>query len=260
MSRKRIFITGASSGLGAGSAIALAEHHHVTATAETWPQVRSLRKRADEAKVKLTVIKLDLLDDIDLAHAARVAEGCDVLVLNAGLQESGAMADIPLAKVRRSFDVNVFAHLQLAQAVLPSMVKRKRGKVIWLSSIAGLQAVPFLGTYSATKHAIEAIAGAMRLELAPLGITVATIAPGVINTGFNDTGAESMEQWHDSRTALVPVPDLGPALAVQADPKEMIEAMVDVIGGDHHLYRTMKPEITIAETKAAQAHAWEAKV
>jgi short-subunit dehydrogenase len=258
--KKRIFITGASSGLGAGVALGLAPDHSVTATAETWPQVRALRAAGEDAKVDIEVIKLDLLDEIDIAHAAALAEGTDVLVLNAGIQESGAMADIPIQRLRQSFDINVFGHLHLAQAILPSMVARKSGKVVWLSSIAGLQAVPFLGAYSATKHAIEAIAGAMALELKPLGIDVATIAPGIYGTGFNDTGAESMNQWRDPKTALVPVPDLSLALKAQSDPQEMIDAIIEVIPKRHHLYRTMRPESMIEETKAAQASQWAVSI
>jgi short-subunit dehydrogenase len=258
--KRRIFITGASSGLGAGVALGLAAKHHVTAAAETWPQVRSLREAAEREGIGLPVVKLDLLDEIDMAHAATLAKDTDILVLNAGVQESGAMADIPIERLQRSFDINVFAHLKLVQAVLPSMLARKRGKILWLSSIAGLQPVPFLGAYSATKHAIEAIAGAMALELKPLGIDVATITPGIFRTGFNDTGAESMNQWRNSETAMVPVPDLALALKIQSDPQEMIDAMVDIIPKKHHLYRTMSPEAMVKETKIAQAAQWDAMI
>jgi short-subunit dehydrogenase len=257
----RIFITGASSGLGEGAALALAaQGHTVTATAETWPQVRTLRATAEDRGVELAVIKLDLRDAIDLEHAATVAAESDVLVLNAGIQESGAILDIPLQRVRESFDVNVFGHLDLVQRVVPTMVKRKKGKVIWLSSIAGLQAVPFLGAYAATKHAIEAIAGSMKAELEPLGISVATVAPGIFGTGFNDTGAESMEQWRDDKTALVPVPDMGPMLAAQYDPQDMIDAIVEIVPATSHLYRTMRPLETIDEIKANQAEQWSATI
>jgi len=260
MAKKRILITGATSGFGRGVALALAPRHHVTAAGETWPQVRALRNDAESDNVKLDVIKLDLLDDIDIRHATNVCAGVDVLVLNAGIQESGAIADIPIERMRRSFDINLFGHLQLVQAILPSMLTRKRGKIVWLSSVAGLQPVPFLGAYSATKHAIEAVAGAMRLELAPLGIKVATVAPGIYRTGFNDTGAESMDQWRDPKTAMVPVPDLALALKIQSDPQEMIDAMVEVIPEDHHPYRTMLPDLLVAETKAAQARAWSERL
>jgi NAD(P)-dependent dehydrogenase (short-subunit alcohol dehydrogenase family) len=261
MSHQKIFITGASSGLGEGAALALAaQGHHVTVTAETWPQVRHIRLAAEQQGISLSAIKLDLRDKIDIAHAATVAAGTDVLVLNAGIQESGALVDIPLQRVRESFDVNVFGHLDLVQRVVPSMIARKKGKVVWLSSVAGLRGVPFLGAYSATKHAIEPIAGAMKAELEPLGISVATVAPGVFGTGFNDTGAESMEQWHNADTALVPVPDMSGMLSAQYDPQQMIDAMVEMIPAKSHLYRTMRPESTIGDIKVAQAEQWSASV
>jgi short-subunit dehydrogenase len=261
LSSLKIFITGASSGLGAGSALALAaQGHTVTATAETWAQVRTLRSAANDQGVELKVIKLDLRDNIDVEHAATKAVGTDVLVLNAAIQESGAIVDIPLQRVRESFEINVFGHLRLVQAVTPSMVEKKSGKIVWLSSVAGLQAVPFLGAYGATKYAIEAIAGAMKLELEPLGITVATVAPGVFGTGFNDTGAESMEQWHNVDTALVPVPDMSDTLDNQYDPQEMIDAMVEIIPAKSHLYRTMRPFSTADEIKETQAAQWDETV
>jgi short-subunit dehydrogenase len=257
----KIFITGASSGLGEGAVLALAaQGHKVTATAETWAQVRGLRATAEAQGVSLEVVKLDLRDAIDLDHAATLAADTDVLVLNAAIQESGAMVDIPLPRVRESFEINVFAHLDLVQRVVPAMVKRKRGKIIWLSSVAGLQPVPFLGAYGATKFAIEAIAGAMKVELEPLGISVATVAPGIFGTGFNDTGAESQQLWRDEKTALVPVPDQGPMLAAQYDPQDMIDAMIEIIPAKKHLYRTMRPLETIDEIKAAQADQWTATI
>ena len=200
-----ILITGASSGFGRGAAIELARlGHQVVATAETWPQVRSLRADATAAGVTLEVIKLNLLDSIDIAHAGRFDP--DVLVLNAGVMEGGSVVDIPLQRVRESFDINVMGHLQLVQAIVPKIVSRRSGKVVWTSSMGGILVVPFLGAYCATKHAIEAIAGSMRAELAPYGVKVATVNPGIFGTGFNDTGAESYKQWYDAASAIVPMP------------------------------------------------------
>ncbi|MEC4616350.1 MULTISPECIES: SDR family oxidoreductase [Tsukamurella] len=252
---KKILITGASSGFGRGSAIELARAGHtVVATAETWPQVRGLRADAAEAGVELEVIKLNLLDDIDIGHAAKFDP--DVLVLNAGVMEAGSVVDIPLERVRESFEINVIGHLALVQAIVPKMVARKSGKVVWTSSMGGILVVPFLGAYCATKHAIEAIAGSMKAELAPHGVQVATVNPGVFGTGFNDTGAESYVQWYDPDTAVVPMPDFGDSLENQADPQEMIDAMVEIIPADEHLYRTMRPLTTIDAAKEWQDTEW----
>lgn len=254
MSRK-ILITGASSGFGRGAAIELARLGHlVVATAETWPQVRSLRADAAEAGVVLEVIKLNLLDAIDIAHAGSFDP--DVLVLNAGVMEGGSIVDIPMQRVRESFEINVFGHLQLVQAIVPKMVARRSGKVVWTSSMGGILVVPFVGAYCATKHAIEAIAGSMKAELEPFGVKVATVNPGVFGTGFNDTGAESYMQWYDADSAVVPMPDFGDSLMNQADPKEMIDAMVEIIPADTHLYRTMRPLATIDAAKQWQATEW----
>lgn len=255
---QRILLTGATSGFGAGVALGLArKKHHVIAAGETWQQVRDLRERAAAEKVKLEVIKLDLLSEIDLAHAASFE--VDTLVLNAGLQESGSMVDIPLELVRRSFEINVFAHLDLAQRIVPGMIERNSGKVVWLSSIAGLVAPPFLGTYAATKHAIEAIAASMKTELNPLGIAVATINPGIYGTGFNDTGAESHVQWASQRDVHVPMPPVGPLLKAQHDPQPMIDAMIAEIPDRKGAYRTMLPADAVVAAKAAQKLAWEQK-
>jgi short-subunit dehydrogenase len=258
VSKERILITGATSGFGSGVAIGLAQKgHHVIAAGETWQQVTALREQADAAKVRLTAIKLDLLSEIDLAHAATF--DVDILVLNAGVQETGSLVDIPLELVRRSFDVNVFAHLDLAQRIIPQLIKRKSGKVVWVSSMAGLYAPPFMGAYAATKHAIEALASTMKAELNPFGIGVATVNPGLYSTGYNDTGAESHDQWSTLRDVHVPMPPAKPLLALQHDPQPMIDAMIETIPDRKGPYRLMMPEDAVVETKAAQALGWTQK-
>jgi short-subunit dehydrogenase len=251
--KRHILLTGATGGLGGGAALGLAPDHHVTVAGETWSQVRDFRDRVDG---KLDVIKLDLLDEIDLDHAAD--RRIDVLVLNAGIQESGSILDIPMSRVRASFDVNVFGHLELVKRVLPQMLKRRRGRIVWMSSLAGILSPPFLGTYAATKHAIEAIAAAMRVGLVGQGISVATINPGFYRTGFNDTGAEASRQWA-ARGEQVRMPPMGPLLAVaQHDPQPMIDEMVRVIPDRKSRYRTMMPADAVAEAKKAQELGWTA--
>ncbi|WOC14289.1 SDR family oxidoreductase [Gordonia sp. MP11Mi] len=255
---QKILITGASSGFGQGAALELARQgHDVIAAAETWPQVRSLRADADVAGVELRVIKLNLLDKLDIAHAGSF--DVDVLVLNAGVMEGGAMVDIPLQRVRESFDINLFGHLELVQTIAPKMIARRGGRIVWTSSMGGILVVPFLGAYCATKHAIEAVAGSMKAELEQFGIKVATVNPGVFGTGFNDTGAESYRQWFNADDAQVPVPDFGPSLADQADPQEMIDAMVETIIAEEPDYRTMRPLETIDIAKNWQEVEWTQK-
>jgi NAD(P)-dependent dehydrogenase (short-subunit alcohol dehydrogenase family) len=249
--KRHILLTGATGGLGAGAALGLAPDHRVTVAGETWSQVRDFRERAPK---DVDVIKLDLRDEIDLDHAAD--RRIDVLVLNAGIQESGSILDIPMERVRASFDVNVFGHLELVKRVLPQMLKRRRGRVVWMSSLAGILSPPFLGTYAATKHAIEAIAAAMRVELVGRGISVATINPGFYRTGFNDTGAEASRQW--ARSEQVRMPPMGLVLATQHDPQPMIDEMVRVIPDRSSRYRTMMPEDAVAEAKKAQELGWTA--
>jgi short-subunit dehydrogenase len=258
MAHKQVLITGATSGFGAGVAIGLSHRRFaVTAAGQTWQQVTSLRQRADDEKAKLEVIKLDLLDAIDLEHAAE--REVDILILNAGVQEAGALVDIPLERIRRSFEINVFAHLDLAQRLIPAMMERKRGKVIWMSSQAGLMGVPFLGAYAATKHAIEAIASTMKAELNPFGIQVATINPGLYRTGFNETGAESYSQWSAGREVRIPMPDAAPVMALQHDPQPMIDAIVDMVSARHGSYRTMLPADAVLEAQASQRLGWTQK-
>ena len=107
-----------------------------------------------------------------------------------GAGQTGPMADVPIERVRRLFEVNVFGTLSVTQHVLKGMVAKGSGRVIIMSSIAGVLSAPTFGPYSMTKHALEAMGKAMRGELAPLGIDVTLLNPGPYQTGFNDRMAE----------------------------------------------------------------------
>jgi len=254
VAKQRILMTGATSGLGAGAALELARDHHVTVGGGTWHEVRAFRERARQADARLDVVRLDLLNESDLAYAASL--GVDTLVLNAAVLEGGSIVDVPMDLVRRAFDINVFAQLDLARRIVPQMMRRKRGRIVWMSSEAGLYAPPFLGVYAATKHAIEAIASVMRTELRPFGISVATINPGLVRTSSEQTGAESYGYWSPLADLLVPMPPGMPPVALVQDPQPMIDAIVEAIPDQSSLYRTMVPEDAVAETRLAQELAW----
>lgn len=194
---KSVLISGAGSGFGKGASLALAARgHDVIAATETDEQAAALRREAPQ----LRVVTLDITS----FDAAEVREWeIDVLINNAGVGQTGPMADVPLERVRRLFEVNVFGTLALTQAVLAGMVRRGSGRVIIVSSIAGVVSGPSFGPYSMTKHALEAMGKALRAELAPQGVDVTLLNPGPYQTGFNDRMADSMWEWFgdDSLTA-----------------------------------------------------------
>ncbi len=256
---KTIFITGAGHGFGRGVALGLARKgHKVIAASQIWSHVWDLRSEAKGQGLDLEVIKLDLRDNIDKRHA--LSYDIDILVNNAGIMESGSMAEIPVDRVRESFETNVFCHLELMQGFVRKMIEKGQGKVVWLSSVVGISKIPFFGTYCATKHAIEAIAWAMKGELEPYGIKVAVINPGPYLTGFNNTGAESVHQWYDPEKNLIKFPEHIDFVDHQYDPQEMIDAMVEVIPADSHMYRTVKPDEFVDRLKKIQANEWDAKI
>ena len=180
-----VVITGASSGIGAACA------RHLDQLGFTvWAGVR---RQADGdalvrvASPRLRVVMLDVTDPISVAEAGRtIAEetsgsGLAALVNNAGISVAGPLELLPLADVRMQFEVNVIGALAVTQALLPSL-RLARGRLINISSIAGLAATPFLGAYCGSKFALEAMSDALRLELAPWGMTVSLIEPGAIQS------------------------------------------------------------------------------
>jgi len=224
---KTVMITGAGSGFGKLASLALAERgHQVIATTETDQQADALRAEAPQ----LTVERVDITSD-DVARVA--AWDIDVLVDNAGAGQTGPMADIPMDRVRRLFEVNVFGTLAVTQQVLKGMVARGSGRVIIMSSIAGVLSAPTFGPYSMTKHALEAMGKAMRGELAPLGIDVTLLNPGPYQTGFNDRMAESMWEWFGDGSLNASASELFRAVgdmvtSGQMDPNEVAQRIVEL--------------------------------
>ena len=228
---KTVLITGAGSGFGRGASLALAQRgHHVIATTETDGQAHELR----DASPELTVIRLDVTTD-DIARAADY--DVDVLIDNAGVGQTGPMADVPLERVRRLFEVNVFGTLALTQVVLRGMVKRGSGRVIIVSSIAGVISGPAFGPYSMTKHALEAMGKSLRAELAPQGIDVTLLNPGPYLTGFNDRMADSMWEWFSEDSLSAPGRSMFEFMGQlvtegQLDPAEVVDKMVELVEAD----------------------------
>lgn len=122
---------------------------------------------------QIEVIKLDITNATDIAQVENLT--IDVLINNAGAGQTGQIADVPLDRVRHLFEVNVFGTLAITQAVLPHMVARGSGRIIIMSSVAGVMSGPSFGPYSMTKHALEAMGKALRAEIAGQGIDVTPV-------------------------------------------------------------------------------------
>jgi NAD(P)-dependent dehydrogenase (short-subunit alcohol dehydrogenase family) len=142
-------------------------------------------------------LALDVCDETSMQQAVAAVEEAEgavgALVNNAGYSQSGAVEDVPMERVRRQFDTNVFGLVRMCQLVLPGMRQQRYGKIVNVSSMGGRLTFPGGGFYHATKHAVEAISDALRFEVRAFGVDVVVIEPGLIRTRFGETAAGSIE-------------------------------------------------------------------
>jgi NAD(P)-dependent dehydrogenase (short-subunit alcohol dehydrogenase family) len=143
------------------------------------------------------LIPLDVTDEDSMRSAVDEIERCEgavgVLVNNAGYSQSGAVEAVPMEKVRRQFETNVFGLARMCQLVLPGMRRQGYGRIVNVSSMGGRLTFPGAGYYHATKHAVEALSDALRFEVQVFGVDVSVIEPGLIKTGFAETAVGSMD-------------------------------------------------------------------
>ena len=181
-----ILITGCSSGIGRATALeAAARGHRTFATARNRSDLAELEKTAH-----IEVLPLDVTDPDSIRAAAGAALSragrIDALVNNAGYGQYGSVEDVSPEEWRAQFEVNLFGAIAMIQAVLPAMRAAGRGTIVNVSSVAGRVAVPFAAPYSASKHALEAVSDALRVELHSFGIRVVLVEPGPITTRFGE--------------------------------------------------------------------------
>jgi NAD(P)-dependent dehydrogenase (short-subunit alcohol dehydrogenase family) len=265
---KTILITGAGSGFGEAAAIGLAKRgHQVIATVQFSPHVTTLRRKvATLGLSSLRVEKLDLHDSFDRAQA--LTWDIDVLWNNAGLGEAGPVAEIPVELVRQNFETNVFLPLTLTQGFIKNWVAgKKKGKIVFTSSMGGLFTPAGFGIYVSTKHALESIAEALQQELQPFGIKIQTINPGAYLTGYNETMADTPFRWLDDaknftkRAAMRATFDrlLGSPEG-HLDPEEMIERMIEIVSADSGKFRNVCPQFVEDMLRKSQAEAWNRQI
>jgi len=175
-------VTGASSGIGRATAKALqGAGYRVFGTS---------RRAASDSTDGVTMLTCDVTDDaavaklVDevLAKAGRI----DLLVNNAGMGLLGAAEESSTAQAQALFDVNVFGVLRMTNAVLPTMRRQGKGRIVNLSSVQGFIPAPYFALYSSTKHAIEGYSESLDHELRPFGIRVVLVEPAYTRTSFED--------------------------------------------------------------------------
>ena len=201
--RKSVIVTGASSGIGKYTVLKLTESgYQVFGLARRYDKlvaILSSEKLFKENKKDLYIpIQFDItnpetFDDILNDIISKTKENTIIygLVNNAGYVEPGAVEDITMNNLRKQFETNFFGLVGFTKKVLPLMMTQRNrgvgGRIVNVSSLAGLISLPLIGAYSAAKHALEAISDALRMELWDTNIKIITINPGVIETNIYDT-------------------------------------------------------------------------
>jgi NAD(P)-dependent dehydrogenase (short-subunit alcohol dehydrogenase family) len=179
-------ITGCSSGLGRALAEAvIGAGHNAVVTARN---VTSVADLSDASPERVLAVALDVTKPEQVASAVQQAEqrfgGVDVLVNNAGYGYRSAVEEGDDADIRTLFETHFFGAVAMIKAVLPGMRGRRSGAIVNISSIGAQLAAVGSGYYAAAKAAIEGLSGALRGELAPLGISVTVVEPGAFRTDF----------------------------------------------------------------------------
>lgn len=212
-----IFITGATRGIGRETALFFARRGwRVFGCGRDESLIAELNALAKKENIPCDIFRMDVTkqDEIERGIArlmeATDGKGIDVLVNNAGYQELCPVEDLSLDGWRNQFETNVFGYLEMIRRLTPKMREQKRGRIINVASIAGRVTFPIYGAYSASKHAVEAISDALRMELKPFGVKVSIIEPGPMITHINITGYDRLAKNRPSVTAYTHLYDAGP--------------------------------------------------
>ena len=200
-SEQSILITGATSGIGRDAALRLAGAGHLVLAGGR--RRDALAGLAAESRGRIEPLMLDVTEPASVEAARELVErrtdgrGLDVLVNNAGYALPGPLEALAEADLRGLFDTNLFGLLAVTRAFLPAMRERGLGRVVNVGSIMGRVAMPLLGAYNASKHAVAAVTDALRMELAPFGVSVVLVEPGALRTGFAARALAGLDPYRD---------------------------------------------------------------
>ena len=186
-----VLVTGASAGIGKSIVRKLLSDGW-----RVYGAARRVEKMSDIQSEGAKTLSLDVTDDESMKKAVQAlisSEGrIDALVNNAGYGSYGAVEDVPISEARHQFEVNVFGLARLSQLVLPTMREQRSGTIVNISSVGGRIWSPVGGWYYATKHAVEVLSDAMRLETRPFGIRVVVVQPGLIKSEWSGIAADHL--------------------------------------------------------------------
>ena len=241
---KTALVTGASSGIGAAAAKLLADKgYQVFATARSMEKLEALRSDLIEP------LYLDVTDQESIETAfekvAQTSGRIDVLVNNAGYGGFGVIEGMTEKDARRQFDVNVFGAMEVTKAALPMMRKQGSGKIIQLASVVSDVSMPVMGWYAASKHAIQGLMDALRLEVESFGIKVVMIKPGPIDSGFEDEAIKELKESDAPAAYNTLIENFSKALRENYDdcpgPEVVMKVLSKILEADH-------PNPTYADT------------
>jgi len=197
VTHRSVLITGCSTGIGAAAALHLRERG--------WDVIPTARKTEDLDRLRqegFEPVPMDMADADSVAAGAemvlrRIGGQLGALVNNAGFGQSGALEDLQRDHIRYQFEVNVFGLQDVTNRLIPVFRRQAFGRIVHISSVVGRVSLPFLGAYSASKFAVEALADAQRVELARSGVGVILIEPGPIITHFRRTASKRATETLD---------------------------------------------------------------
>lgn len=203
---KSVVITGASSGIGKASVQHLDKKGFaVFAAVRNKKDLEMLAKSSSE---RVHPILMDVTQPETIRAAALEVEknlnssGLDGLVNNAGTNLAGPLEYLDIEAFREQMEVNVTGQLRVTQAFLP-LLKKAKGRIIMMGSASGINALPLIGSYCASKFALEAISDVLRMELAQSGVDVSIIEPGSVRTSIMEKGSEAIEKTSLKRKKLL---------------------------------------------------------
>jgi short-subunit dehydrogenase len=249
---KYVVVTGASTGIGRGSVKVLSEKgFHVFCSVRKQVDADSL---SDEFGDKVTPLIFDTTDETAVkAGAAKVKEiigdaTLAGLVNNAGIAVTGPLMHIPIEELRHQLEVNTIAPVIVTQAFLPLLGAinppvQNPGRIINISSLAGVTAMPFVGPYAASKHALEAISGSLRRELMIYGIDVIIIGPGAVATPIWDKAEQIDSSKYDKTDFKQALETMGKRMGELGLDGINVEKVGELV---HHTITTAKPKVRYA--------------